>query len=80
MPNNLKEKDAEQKPSIFQVFGSVLSAIFGIQNSKNRERDFSRGNPKQFIIVYVFIVICIILSMVTLVRVILHFATTGAGH
>jgi hypothetical protein len=66
-PNN-------KKPTLLQVFGSVLSAIFGIQNSKNRERDFSQGDPKQFALVYVIIVISIVLTMVMLVRTVLHFA------
>ena len=72
-PNN-------KKPTLLQVFGSLISAIFGIQNSKNRERDFSQGNPKHFIAVYAFIVVCIVLSMITLVRIILHFAMLGTGH
>lgn len=63
-----------QKPTLLQVFGSVLSAIFGVQSSKNRERDFAKGDPKQFAIVYIIIVISIVLSMVTLVRTVLHFA------
>jgi hypothetical protein len=66
-----------KKPTLLQVFGSVLSAIFGVQNSKNRERDFSSGDPKQFAIVYVIIVVAIVLTMVTIVRTVLHFAT---GH
>lgn len=65
-----------KKPTLLQVFGSVLSAIFGVQNSKNRERDFARGDPKQFAIVYLIIVIGIVLSMVMLVRIVLHFALT----
>ena len=68
---------ALKKPTLLQVFASVLSAIFGVQNSKNRERDFSKGDPKQFIAVYVFIVICVVLAMVTLVRIVLHLATAG---
>jgi len=64
-----------EKPTLLQVFGSVLSAIFGVQNSKNRERDFARGDPKQFAIVYLVIVISIVLCMITLVRTVLHFAT-----
>lgn len=63
-----------KKPNLLQVFGSVLSAIFGVQNSKNRERDFAKGDPKQFAIVYVIIVISIVLCMITLVRTVLHFA------
>jgi hypothetical protein len=66
-----------KKPTLLQVFGSVLSAIFGVQNSKNRERDFSSGDPKQFAIVYVIIVVAIVLTMVAIVRTVLHFAT---GH
>ena len=64
-----------QKPTFFQVFLSVLSAIFGVQSSKNRERDFKAGDPKQFIAVYIVIVIAIVLLMITLVRTVLHFAT-----
>ena len=63
-----------RKPTLLQVFGSVLSAIFGVQSNKNRERDFAKGDPKQFAIVYVVIVITIILTMATLVRTVLHFA------
>jgi len=71
------DKLHNKKPTLLQVFGSVLSAIFGIQSSKNRERDFSRGDPKQFAIVYIVIVISIVLTMVMLVRTVLHFAV---GH
>lgn len=63
-----------KKPSLLQVFGSVLSAIFGVQSSKNRERDFAKGDPKQFAIVYIIIVVSIVLGMMMLVRTVLHFA------
>jgi len=71
------DKSPNKKPTLLQVFGSVISAIFGIQSSKNRERDFSRGDPKQFAIVYIIIVISMVLTMVMLVRTVLHFAV---GH
>ena len=74
MGDNDQAPSALKKPTLLQVFGSVLSAIFGIQNSKNRERDFSKGDPKQFAIVYIIIVISIVLCMITLVRTVLHFA------
>ena len=64
-----------QKPTLLQVFGSVLSAIFGVQSSKNRERDFAKGDPRQFAVVYITIVISIVLAMILLVRTVLHFAT-----
>ena len=66
-----------KKPSLLQVYGSVLSAIFGVQSSKNRERDFAKGDPKQFAIVYISIVIAIVLSMATLVRIVIHNMTGG---
>lgn len=63
------------EPNFFQIVGSVLSAIFGVQNNKNRERDFTQGNIKYFIGVYAVIVLCIILSMITLVRFVISHAT-----
>lgn len=66
-----------KKPTLWQVYASVLSAIFGVQSSKNRERDFAKGDPKQFALVYISIVITIVLTMVMLVRTVLHFVTGG---
>ena len=41
-----------EKPlTLFQMIGSVLASFFGVQSSKNRERDFKRGKASQFIIV-----------------------------
>ena len=37
--------------SIWQVVGSVLASFFGVQNSRNRKRDFQLGKPKHFIAV-----------------------------
>ncbi len=36
-------------PNILQVIGSVLSAAFGVQSDKNRQRDFQHGNAATFI-------------------------------
>lgn len=64
------------KPNFFQIIGSVLSAIFGVQNNKNRERDFTQGNIKYFIAVYAVIVIFIIFGMITLVRFVISHAAS----
>ena len=67
--NQAPEQDKElEKPTLIQVFASVLAAIFGVQKNANRERDFQKGDPKQFIAVYVFIVFSIVLGMIMLVR------------
>ena len=36
--------------SFWQMLGSVVAAAFGVQSSKNRQRDFSRGKPLHFFI------------------------------
>lgn len=34
----------------FAVVGSVFSAAFGVQSSRNRKRDFEQGRPIHFIV------------------------------
>ena len=47
-----KNADLSEKPlGFFQMVGSVLAAFFGVQSSKNKERDFKRGKASQFIAV-----------------------------
>jgi hypothetical protein len=70
MSEDSKQSDATEKPatrdglSPIQVLGSALAAAFGVQSSNNRDRDFSRGKPLQFILAGIVItaifVICII--------------------
>ncbi len=48
----MTDKDSqEEKTSLnpLQVVGSVLAAAFGVQSSKNRERDFKQGSFGVFI-------------------------------
>ena len=48
----------KDKPlSLFQMIGSVLASFFGVQSSKNRERDFKRGKASQFIMVGILMTI-----------------------
>jgi hypothetical protein len=43
------DKPAGKPPNPLQVVGSVLAAAFGVQSSRNRERDFTRGSFGPFI-------------------------------
>ena len=53
----MEDPDQQQQPSSeppkrlnpFQVIGSVFAAAFGVQSSRNRERDFSHGSFGPFI-------------------------------
>ncbi len=49
MTNQPKQDEAE--PGLLEVIISVAAAMFGVQNAKNRERDFKHGNAISFIIV-----------------------------
>ena len=61
----------EAKPGLLQVLGSVLAAIFGVQSQRKRARDFQRGDPRDYILVYTLLVIAIAVGMAILVRVVL---------
>jgi hypothetical protein len=63
------EQDKEpQKPNILQVFASVLSAFFGVQSSKNKERDFKHGNHKIFVAVGITMTLLFLITIITLVQ------------
>lgn len=51
-PMTEEPKKPEQKaPTLWQVVKSVNASFFGVQSSKNRERDFTHGKPLPFIVV-----------------------------
>ena len=56
--------------TFWEVLSSTLAAALGVQSSKNRERDFSRGKPSQFIfmgIAFTAVFVFIIIGIVSLV-------------
>jgi len=65
----------EQRPSFLQVVQSVVSAVFGVQSGKNRERDFKQGKASDYIVVYVLLVLALIIGMIITVNLVL----SGAG-
>ena len=58
-------------PTFLQVVGSVFAAMVGLQSSKNRERDFSRGNLKVYIVGGMIFTILFILTLLSIIRIIL---------
>ena len=63
--------DHEKPPSLWQVICSVLAAFVGIQNSKNKQRDFKHGNHKVFIAVGIAMTLLFLLSVFTVVQLVL---------
>lgn len=69
-----QDEKNEKKPTMKQVIMSVLASMFGVQKGANRERDFTHGDPKVFIITGIIIVTLFVLLLVILVHVIMWFA------
>ena len=63
--------DHDKPPTAFEVMLSVMAAAFGVQNSKNRERDFSQGNPLVFIMAGLIFTVLFVLSVIGVVYLVL---------
>lgn len=50
-PENSTKPEDIAPPTLWQTIKSVNAAFFGVQNRKNRERDFTKGKPLPFILV-----------------------------
>lgn len=64
----------ESAPTLWQVIHSVLAAFFGVQSEKNRQRDFRRGKPWQYIVVGLIATALFVLLMIGLVKLVLRLA------
>jgi uncharacterized membrane protein YhdT len=68
----------EKRPlSLLQVLGSVLSSFFGVQKNAVRERDFSRGRPRDFVIAGVLLTLVFVLLVWGLVQLVVQLAGPG---
>ena len=70
----MTEPAPEKKPNILQVIISVLASLLGVQSARNRERDFTRGDPKDYIGVYVALVVLFVVGMMVVVNMVLASA------
>jgi len=59
-----------ERPShtLWDTIASVGASFFGVQSSKNRERDFTHGKASHFIVVGVVATVVFILVLVIVVR------------
>jgi hypothetical protein len=68
----MQDKPEQQKPpSILEVVFSVFAAAFGVQNSKNSERDFTTGNPIVFIVAGLIFTILFVMTIIGVVSLVL---------
>lgn len=64
------DKKEASEPGFWEVVMSVLAAALGVQTSKNRERDFSKGNPLVFIaagLIFTFLFVLTLIGVVNLI-------------
>jgi hypothetical protein len=76
-PERESEQEPKQQtpPGTLQIFSSVFSAAFGVQSSKNHERDFKHGKARVFIIAGITFTLLFIATVFSVVRMVL--AQTG---
>ena len=61
----------ENKPSSIQIIVSVLASFFGVQSSRNRERDFKHGKASHFIVAGLLLTLLFILTVWGVVKLVL---------
>jgi len=64
-----QSKKSNDGTGFFNVLKSAVAAAFGVQSSKNRERDFKHGKPVHFIIAGVLLTITFLLIVSLFVKV-----------
>ncbi|WP_339847512.1 DUF2970 domain-containing protein [uncultured Halopseudomonas sp.] len=68
------QKKEEAGMTFGQMFMSVLAAALGVQSSKARQRDFTKGKPSHFIILGIGFTLAFVLIIVGVVKLVLHLA------
>lgn len=68
------QADEKTPPTFWSVLSSAAAALFGVQSSKNRERDFTRGKPIHYIMVGLFVTTVFVLSVWGIVKLVLSKA------
>ena len=67
-------EQTQEQTGILQVIGSVLAAGFGVQSSRNRERDFQHGKYTTYIIAGIVFTLVFVVSLVMVVRAVIENA------
>lgn len=66
--------DPQKPPTLWQTVASVAASFFGVQSSKNRERDFKHGKAAHFIVIGLLATATFVGLVVALVKLALHQA------
>jgi hypothetical protein len=66
--------NSSKAPSLFDVLGSVLASMFGVQSNRKREQDFTHGKPYQYVVVGLLVTVVFILTIWGVVSLVLSMA------
>ncbi|MFA9461887.1 DUF2970 domain-containing protein [Thiohalorhabdus methylotrophus] len=66
--------ESRKDPSLPQVVGSVLAAMFGVQSRRNQERDFGSSSATPYILTGLIMTLLFVLGIWGLVQLILGLA------
>lgn len=69
-----KQQESDGGMTFGQTFMSVLWAALGVQSSKARERDFTKGKPSHFILLGIGFTLAFVLIIAGVVKLVLHLA------
>jgi len=69
------EKKAPNGTGFFNVLKSAIAAAFGVQSSKNRERDFKHGKPIHFIVAGIVVTMTFLLLISLFVEAMIKTST-----
>jgi len=69
--NEERETKSEEKLPFWKMLLSVVQASFGVQNKKNKERDFASGNIKGFIVAALIFTVLFVVTVATVVNLVL---------
>ncbi|HLT64068.1 MAG TPA: DUF2970 domain-containing protein [Pseudohongiella sp.] len=68
--NDQKSGEEERVP-FWRVMLSVMQASYGVQNQKNKERDFQKGSIGGFVAAALIFTVLFVLTLVTVVSLVL---------
>ncbi len=66
------QAEVNRPPDFWQALGSAFAAAFGVQSSKNRERDFQHGKFGYFMAAGIIFTVFFLLGIYSVVQLVLH--------
>jgi len=63
-----------QRPTLWDIFTSVVAAMFGVQSQRKREFDFNRGVFRDYAIVGLVLMVVFMAAVMAVVQLVMFFA------